>query len=85
MGGFLFTIDLLMLFFFFKTLIAIVKYYSKDYQINTCFIYGVSTLMALFYLFETVQSDVFVWGSYVLNSNDLITDNKEDDLDDFII
>jgi hypothetical protein len=80
LGIMLFMFDMAMLIFFIKALKSIIKHYSKDYEINLCFVTSIIILICVTYIIEMAWSDLCMWGS-ILNFlgffQDLRTLNSE--------
>ena len=80
LGLMLFIFDIAMLIFFIKALKSIIMHYSKDYEINICFVTSINFLICITYIIEMAWSDLCMWGS-ILNFigffQDLRTLNSE--------
>ena len=80
LGLMLFIFDMAMLVFFIQALMSITKHYSKDYEINVCFVTSINVLICITYIIEMAWSDLCMWGS-ILNFlgffQDLRTLNSE--------
>lgn len=60
----LFTVDSVMIIFYFKTFSSIIKYYTKDYHLNMYVIWFFIILVAITQVIQNLWSDLFMWGSY---------------------
>lgn len=65
LGCGLFAVDIAMLLIFYLTIRSIIKYYTKDYRVNTCFVWFCVHVVATTYVIEMIWSDLFMWGNFI--------------------
>jgi len=65
LGVGLFIVDIGMLLIFYLTIVSILNYYTKDYRINTCFVWFCVHIVATTYVIEMIWSDLFMWGNFI--------------------